>query len=185
MEVTYPYTIKNCIGETLTFKGVQKEEGGDKLLVENFVSPGSGPVMHRHWLQDEVFTVVKGRLGYEIAGQPFQYAKEGETVEFKRGVPHRFWNAGEEVMHCKGYLQPANSIVFFLSTLFAAQNKTGSGRPEKFDSAYLLTKYASEYELIGLPAIVKKVILPLTYHIGRVTGKYKELDKRAPEPLAS
>jgi hypothetical protein len=101
---------------------------------------------------------------------------------FKRGTPHRFWNAGEEVLHCTGYVKPANTIVFYLSAVYAAQNKTGTERPEKFDGAYLLKRYASEYEMAELPGFVKKVIIPITYYIGRLLGKYKHF-KNAPEPV--
>jgi quercetin dioxygenase-like cupin family protein len=182
MTIRYPHTIKNCIGETIIFKGIEKTENGDRAIAENFVTPGNGPIMHTHWLQDEVFTVVKGSLGYEIKGQPKQYAKEGETVVFKRGVAHRFWNAGEDILHCKGYVEPANTIVFFLSSIFDAQNKSGKAEPEKFDAAYLLTRYSSEYDLTELPGFVKKIILPVTYFFGKLLGKYPHF-KDAPEPV--
>ena len=112
MKITYPHKIQNCIGETLIFKEVQHEPDGDRLVVENYVEPGIGPVMHTHWLQDECLTVVKGRLGYEIQGQPKQYVNEGETILFERGVAHRFWNAGEDILHCQGWVKPANTLAF-------------------------------------------------------------------------
>ena len=182
MEYTLPHTIENCIGEKLTFLQIEKEPDGDKLIVENYVVPGSGPIMHTHWLQDEALTVVKGKLGYEIQGQPFKYAEEGETVIFKRGTPHRFWNNGSEVLHCKGWVKPANTLVFYLSSIYAAQNKSGTGQPETFDGAYLLTRYKSEYDLPLLPAFVKKVVLPATVMVGKLMGKYKHF-KNAPEPI--
>jgi quercetin dioxygenase-like cupin family protein len=182
MEITYPHIIENCIGEKLIFKQLQPEPDGDRLLVENYVVPGSGPVMHTHWLQDECLTVVKGRLGYEIAGQPKRYVNEGETVLFKRGEAHRFWNDGEQILHCKGWIKPANTIVFYLSSVFAAQNKSGKGQPEMFDGAYLLTKYSSEYDLPEIPRFVKKIVIPATYYVGRLLGKYKHF-KNAPAPV--
>ncbi len=144
MQYPLPHTIENCIGEKLIFKELLPEEGGDRLLVENYVVPGSGPTMHTHWLQDEALTVVEGRLGYQVQGSPQKYAAAGETVVFQRGTPHRFWNAGKEVLHCTGWLKPANTIVFFLSPIYAAQNKSGGARPERFDAAYLLTRYAAD-----------------------------------------
>jgi hypothetical protein len=182
MPITYPHTIESCIGEKLIFCELQKEPDGDRLLVENYVQPGSGPLMHTHWLQDEVLTVVKGKIGYQVKGGPEQFAGEGETVAFNRGVAHRFWNAGEDVLHCKGYIKPANTIVFFLSSIFAAQNKSGQSKPEAFDGAYLLKRYASEYDLPDLPPFVKKVIIPATYYVGKLLGKYKHF-KNAPEPV--
>ena len=129
MNNTYPHVIENCIGEKLIFREVEKEPDGDKLIVENYVTPGRGPVMHTHLLQDEALTVIKGRLAYEVADQHVQYANEGDTVLFKRGTPHRFWNDGQEVLHCEGWLKPANTIVFFLSAIYAAQNKSGKVQP--------------------------------------------------------
>lgn len=178
MKITYPHTIENCIGEKLIFKSLE----GDKLLVENYVKPGAGPIMHTHFKQEEALTVVSGKIGYQLLGEEPKYAGPGETVLFVRGTPHRFWNAGEDILHCTGYIHPANTIVYYLSAIFAAQNKTNSERPEMFDSAYLLTRYASEYDLPEMPKFVKKVILPLTVSVGKVLGKYKHFED-APEAV--
>ena len=184
MNYSLPHTIENCIGEKLIFKQLIKEPDGDKLLVENYVTPLSGPPMHTHFLQDEMLTVVKGHLGYQVAGQEAKYAAIGESVEFKRGVPHRFWNAGKDILHCTGHIKPANTIVFFLSAIYNAQNKSGTARPEAFDGAYLLTKYSTEYDMVGIPKFVKKVIIPATFLIGKVLGKYKHFEN-APAALKS
>jgi quercetin dioxygenase-like cupin family protein len=182
MNITYPHIIENNIGEKLIFEGIQKEADGDRLVGESFVAPGFGPIMHTHWLQDEGFTVLKGRIGYQVAGGPEQFATEGESVVFKRGTPHRFWNAGNETLNCKCWIKPANTIVFFLTSIFEAQKKSGTGKPEMFDAAYLLTRYSSEYDLHELPPFVKKVVMPVTYYTGKLLGKYKHF-KNAPEPV--
>ena len=101
---------------------------------------------------------------------------------FKPGVPHRFWNDGEEILHCTGYVKPANTIVFYLSSIYAAQNKTGTGQPETFDGAYLMKRYASEYDMPELPGFVKKIIIPATYYLGKLLGKYRHF-KGAPAPV--
>lgn len=182
MKISYPHTITNCEGETIIFHGVQEEADGDKVIVENFVQPGHGPAMHTHFLQDESLTVVKGKLGYHVLGEAEKYAHAGETVLFKRGVPHRFWNAGPDILNCQGYIKPANTIVFFLSAIYAAQNKSGKAEPEAFDGAYLLTRYGQEYDIHGIPTFVKKTVMPLTYNLGCLLGKYKHF-KDAPEPV--
>jgi quercetin dioxygenase-like cupin family protein len=173
MNYSLPHTIKNPIGETLIFKELIKEPDGDKLLVENYVVPKSGPLMHTHFLQEEGLTVVEGRIGYQIQHEEPKFAGPGETVVFKPGVAHRFWNDGEGVLHCTGYVKPANTIVFYLSSIYAAQNKSGTAQPEKFDGAYLLKRYASEYDMAEIPGFVKKVIIPITYYLGKLLGKYK------------
>lgn len=182
MNITYPHTISTHHGEKLIFHGTESSPEGERVLVENFVAPGSGPPIHVHWQQDESLTVVKGTIGYQVAGQPAQYAGIGQTIVFKRGVAHRFWNAGEEVLNCRGWVNPANSIVFFLSAVYAAQNKSGKPQPEAFDAAYLLTQYADEYDMVEIPFLVRKVIMPVTYQVGKLLGKYKHFQE-APTPL--
>ncbi|GAB3902770.1 hypothetical protein GCM10028803_30020 [Larkinella knui] len=182
MTIVYPHTIQNCLGETLTFLSVETSPEGDKVLVENQVSPNSGPPMHTHFRQDEELTVVSGKMGYQVLGQEAHYAQAGESVRFNRGIPHKFWNAGQTPLICRGWVQPANTIVYFLSAIYAAQNKSGSEKPEAFDAAYLMTRYASEYDMADIPTFVKKVIIPITYLIGRLLGKYKHFAD-APAPL--
>lgn len=182
MTITYPHVIENGSGETLTFSELIHEAGGDKVIGENLVQPQSGPPMHIHWLQDEGFTVVKGTMGYQILGGPKQYAKAGESFVFNRGVPHRFWNAGEEVLQCRAWVKPAHNFVYFLTAVFAAQKKSGSHKPDLFDMAFLLRRYKSEFDMTELPVFVKKVILPVMYVIGSMRGKYKKFSD-APAPI--
>jgi quercetin dioxygenase-like cupin family protein len=181
MNYQFPHSIENCLGEKLVFLQMEEGPGGSRVLVENFVQPGFGPPMHTHFLQEETLTVVKGRIGYLVKGQQPQFAEAGATVVFKPGVPHRFWNAGDDVLHCKGYITPAHTIVFFLSSIYAAQNKTGSAKPDMFDGAYLLKRYAAEYDM-ELPWLVKKVIIPITYYTGKLLGEYDHF-KDAPAPV--
>ncbi|GAB3494055.1 hypothetical protein GCM10027341_09740 [Spirosoma knui] len=182
MNITYPHTIENGHGEKLIFQGVIREPDGDKVYGENFVSPGGGPPMHVHWLQDEGFTVIKGKIGYQIQGQPEQFAGEGDTILFKRGVGHRFWNAGTDTLQCKAWIKPANTIVFFLSSIFAAQTKSNTTRPELFDTAYLLTRYKSEYDMMEIPKFVRKGIMPVIYRVGKLLNKYEHF-KDAPQAV--
>jgi quercetin dioxygenase-like cupin family protein len=180
MDIRCPHTIENCIGEKLIFLGVEQEPDGDRVLVENFVQPGAGPTMHVHFLQDEAITVLEGSIGYQVLGGPKQSAGAGETILFKRGVPHKFWNSGEGVLHCKGWIKPANSVVYFLTALFNAQNKSRSAEPEIFDGAFLMTRYRTEYAIPEIPAFVRKTIIPATYMVGKMLGKYGHF-KDAPE----
>ena len=180
--INFPHTIENHLGEKLVFRQLVRENGQDKLLVENFLTPGAGPVMHVHFQQDEGLTVKRGRMGYQVLGEEPKYVEAGESVTFLRGTPHRFWNAGDDELNCEGWLQPANSVAYFLDALYAAVNKSGKEAPEMFDGAYLLTRYRSEYDLPEIPTFVKRVVMPITVRIGKLLGKYRHFDN-APEPL--
>jgi len=53
-------------------------------------------------------------MGYLLFGQEPKVALVGETVLFKRGTPHKFWAAGNEPLHCKGWIAPAFNFVKYL-----------------------------------------------------------------------
>jgi hypothetical protein len=132
--------------------------------------------------QDESLTVSKGLMGYQIEGEEEKFLKEGESVIFKRGQMHRFWNAGEDMLESEGLVKPANSLDYFLTGIYNSMNKAGKAEGDPFDSAFLMTRYKTEYDLKEIPAFVKEVIFPITVLIGRLLGKYKHF-KDAPEPL--
>ena len=182
MNIKYPHIIENNLGEKLIFLSSGKDTDSDKVLVENFVEPGAGPVMHTHLKQDEALTVVSGEMTYQVLGEEPKIAKPGDSVVFKRGTPHKFWNSGNTVLNCTGWIKPANSIIYYLDAIYSAQKKSGKYQPEIFDAAYLMTRYKSEYDLPEMPFFVKKVLMPIVYLTGRITGKYNHF-KDAPKPV--
>ncbi len=182
MKYNYPYTIDNGLGEKLIFREVVNESDGEKVIAENFVQPGAGPLMHIHLLQEEALTVISGEMTYQVLGQEPKIARAGETALFKRGVAHKFTNSGDTVLNCTGWLKPANTIVFYLSAIYDAQKKSGKPQPELFDAAYLMTRYKTEYDLPEMPFFVKKVILPIVCMTGKLLGKYDHF-KDAPLPV--
>lgn len=178
MQHQFPFSIETKYGEKITFLRME----GNKLLLEGFCAPMAGPGFHTHLRQDEGVTVLRGKIGYQIFGGPEQFGSVGDSVTFKRGVPHRFWNAGEEELHISGWIDPAENVTFFLTTLYDALNQGSDKRPEMFDGAYLTCRYRNEYDVPDMPGFVKKVIMPIAYFIGNLTGKYNKF-KDAPQPL--
>lgn len=182
MKITLPSQIESGQGEKIIFKEIIKEPDGEKVLIEGYCLPNAGPAMHVHYKQDEGITVVKGKMGCQILGQEPVYYTVGQEAIFLRNTPHRFWNAADDELIVSSWVKPANSIIFFLTTLYAAQKKTGTSRPEAFDAAYLMVRYKNEYGLPELPSFVKNIIMPITYRIGKLLGKYKNFND-APAPL--
>ena len=74
------------------------------------------------------------------------------------------------------------SGLFALSTLFASAKENG-GRPGLFDGAFLMTRYRSEFEMLEIPAFVRRVVMPIVYMVGTALGKYRKF-AGAPEPVA-
>lgn len=179
---SYPYTIDNGHGEQLIFTGVTQGPDGDRAEAEGIAQPGAGPPMHVHHLQEEAAQVASGRLGYQVLGGDVQFAGPGELVVWPPGTPHKWWNAGDTELRITGWCRPAGNIEFFLGSLFASTKENGRGRPAMFDAAFLLTRYRSEYAMLALPTIVRSVVMPMLYVIGRVLGRYEKY-RDAPEPI--
>lgn len=178
MRYTHPHTIENGHGEQLTFVRLE----GDKLIVENLVQPGAGPPMHVHYKQAESLTVVSGRIGVQELGKEPTEHGPGATVTFRAGVAHKFWAAGNEPLRCTGWIQPAHNIEYFLTEIYASTKASGKGRPGDFEGAYLGLRYKSEFDILEVPAFVRKVIFPITVFFGKLAGKHRKYAE-APEPV--
>lgn len=179
---TYPHVIENGHGETLVFARRIPTATGDRLEGWNFVKPGAGPVMHVHHYQEEGFTVERGTLAYQRAGEAPQFAVAGESVVFRPGEPHRFWNAGTDDLICAAYVEPADNVEYFLGEIFASTKRSANARPDLFDAAYLARRYRSEYALHVVPALVQRILFPIVVAIGTMLGKYDKYAD-APQPI--
>jgi uncharacterized cupin superfamily protein len=181
---TYPHTIeKGAGGERLTFlRRIPSARGDERLEVENVVKPGSGPPMHVHHYQEEALTAVEGRIGYQRPGEPEHFAGPGETVTFRAGEAHRFWNSGEGDLRCTGYIEPADNIEYFLGAIYESQKEKKGPQPNPLDAAFLARRYRSEFGMVGIPAPVQRFAFPVMVMIGRLLGRYDKYAD-APEPV--
>ena len=180
---SYPYTIQNGGGELLTFERRIPTPAGDRLEGGNVVAPGAGPPMHVHHFQEEALTVMRGRLGYQRVGESPAFAGPGETIVFRAGEGHRFWNAGEEELECSAYIEPAGNVEYFLEGIFDSTRAHGGVRPGIFDAAYLTRRYRTEFEMLAIPRIVQRLLFPVIVAVGKRLGKYEKYAD-APLPLA-
>jgi quercetin dioxygenase-like cupin family protein len=178
----YPHAIENGEGEVITFLGVVRDPDGDRMDIEMTAPPGVGAPMHLHHLQDEAMTVVAGRIGLQFAGEEPRYGGPGETVFLKRGIGHRWWNAGPTELRCTGWARPVHNIEYFLTSIFDSSKQAGGVRPGIFDAAFLTTRYRSEIQMLDIPAVVQKVVFPVVLALGNMLGKYDKF-KDAPEPF--
>ena len=179
---TYPHTIENGGGEFLTFDRRVPGAAGDRLEGNNVVRPGAGPPMHVHYLQEEGLTVRAGRMGYQRLGETAQFAGPGETVVFKPGDAHRFWNAGQDDLLCDAYVEPADNVEYFLTEIFASVKRSGGARPDPFDAAFLTRRYRNEFAMLEIPTPVQRFLFPAVVAVGRLLGKYRRY-ANAPDPV--
>jgi quercetin dioxygenase-like cupin family protein len=182
MKIKLPHTISGA-GEKLTFLKIYVKDGIELLETDIEVQPGCGPPMHTHHRQDESFAIISGKMAYQVAGQDVKYAFPGETVLIKAGLPHKFWNAGEGVLKCKGYVTSPDNYVYFLTELYKSIS-ANKGKPGMYDGAFLLKRYKSEFAIVDIPAFVQKVIFPVVLFVGKLVGKHKKFSN-APLPVGS
>ena len=181
MGIALPFTIESVNKEKLTFSKLTIRNGVEYLEGENEVQPNSGPPMHLHHKQDECLTVITGIMGYQLLGEEKKYAGPGESVLFKAGKAHKFWNAGTELLRCSAWITPADNVVYFLSEIFKSSNKNG-GRPGMYDAAFLLNRYKSEFAMLDIPEFIQKLVFPAVLFFGNLVGKNKKFSD-APAPI--
>jgi mannose-6-phosphate isomerase-like protein (cupin superfamily) len=178
---TYPHTIDNGGGERITFARSVAGASGERLEGDNVVEPGAGPPMHVHHHLDEVFRVEEGRIGYQRRGESPQFAGPGETIAFKAGEAHRFWNAGDVTLRCAASMEPADNAEYILTEIFASSKRRGGAGPNLFDFAFLARRYRSEYAASDVPALVQRFVFPVIVAIGTLLGRYERYaDAREP-----
>lgn len=177
-----PHVIDNGAGERLVFNRRVRGTRGVRLEGETTVQPGAGPPMHVRHRQAHGFTVLQGRLGYEVQGQGARFAGPGAYVEFQPGVPHRFWNAGDVELRCAGFIEPAHNAEFFLTELFDSMRRTGNGRPDLFDVAYLSQRYGHEYSVLQIPRAIQRLLFPVLVFLGVALGLFERYEN-APAPI--
>ena len=99
--------------------------GGAFSLVEHPLPPRAlGAPVHTHQNEDEYTYVLEGRVGLQLGDEVIE-AAPGDLVFKPRGVPHAFWNAGDEPARMLEIISPAGFEDYFreLAPLLAAPER--------------------------------------------------------------
>jgi quercetin dioxygenase-like cupin family protein len=99
--------------------------GGAFSLVEHPLPPRAlGSPVHTHKNEDEYTYVLEGRVGLQLGDELIE-AGPGDLVFKPRGVPHAFWNAGDEPARMLEIISPAGFEDYFreLAPLLAAPER--------------------------------------------------------------
>jgi mannose-6-phosphate isomerase-like protein (cupin superfamily) len=87
--------------------------GGAFGLVEHDLPAGQlGSPVHMHEREDEYSYVLSGRLTAQV-GDDVVEAGPGELVVKPRGIPHAFWNAGDEPVRFLELISPGGFEEYF------------------------------------------------------------------------
>jgi quercetin dioxygenase-like cupin family protein len=99
-------------GLGVDFKIPAAMTGGAFSIVEHPLDPGRLIPPHIHYNEDELSYVVSGEVGVRIGDRDY-VAGPGSYVFKPRGIPHTFWNAGDEPVRLLELISPAGFERYF------------------------------------------------------------------------
>lgn len=155
---------------------IRGDEEGDSEpgLGHLVVKPGGaviGEHVHPHF--QERFQVISGRLGARIDGVERTLAA-GDEVTVPAGVPHDWWNAGDDDAGVLVEIAPLNTrFLEMLGTLFGLANagKTNTkGMPNPLQLALIGQEFSDVIVFTKPPAAVQKVAFGILGGLGRLRG---------------
>jgi mannose-6-phosphate isomerase-like protein (cupin superfamily) len=99
------------LGNRFVLRG--EDAGGRFALVEHTIPPHAlAAPIHVHEREDEYSFVLAGRMGAQI-GDDVLEAGPGELVVKPRGIPHAFWNPGDEETRVLEIISPTGFEQYF------------------------------------------------------------------------
>jgi mannose-6-phosphate isomerase-like protein (cupin superfamily) len=134
------------LGTRYLVRGDQTD--GRFALIEHTIPPRAlaAPV-HTHEDEDEYSYVLSGRMG-AVVGDEVVEAGPGELVAKPRGIPHAFWNAGDEPVRLLELISPGAFGQYFadLAPILAA-----AGEPDVQAVAAIQSRFrlSMDFQSIG------------------------------------
>jgi mannose-6-phosphate isomerase-like protein (cupin superfamily) len=126
--------------------------GGAFSLVEHPLPPRTlGAPLHTHRNEDEYSYVLEGRVGLQLGDEVLE-AGPGELVFKPRGIPHAFWNAGDEPARLLELISPAGFESYFreVAPLLAA------AEPDEAAIGEILARYELDMDFDTIPALAER-----------------------------
>ena len=121
-------------------------------LVEHPLPPRAlGSPLHTHRNEDEYSYILEGQIGLQL-GDETLLAKAGDLVFKPRGIPHAFWNAGDEPARLLEIISPAGFENYFreLAPLLAAEKRDAAAIGE------VVAKYDLEIDFATIPLLTEQ-----------------------------
>jgi len=131
-----------------------------------------GPPLHIHHLEDEEGWITAGTLSAEVDGQRLTF-RPGEAVRLPRGVPHRWWNEGDELLAFEGYTRPAGDFDRYLQAVFEVMNAGPPNRPPLFYLAHLALRHRRTQTVLVLPPVIQGLLFRAVVFVGTLSGRYR------------
>ena len=160
-------------GEVLNLRRERDNQGRLVLELDGSLPPrADGPPLHTHFYELEEGKVLAGTLGAQVGMEKFT-VPAGGTAVLPLGVPHRWWNAGDDLLKFRGTVTPVVDLDCYLQAVFAVFNASANGRPSLFYWAAVLWRHRETQSIMAPPRAIQRMVFPLIIAIGRILGKYR------------
>jgi quercetin dioxygenase-like cupin family protein len=154
-----------------------QETNGELSVADLRVRPGGAVIgAHIHPTIDERFTVLKGKIGYMLGSQK-GVLQPGDCVNLPHGIPHDWWNAGDEEARVIVEIRPAARFEQMATTLFclAREGKTNQkGVPNPLQMAVIAKEFEDVVVFLNPPPWVQRLLFGILAPLGRLLG-YKAI----------
>ena len=160
-------------GERVVVRIGSAETAGARAVVDLCIRP-TGAVVGEHWhpAMEERFTVLRGRVGFRLAGKE-QIAEPGREIDVAAGVPHDWWNAGDEEARVRVEIRSSKRFEILMLNLFglAQDGKTNArGLPNLLQLALLVPDFRDFIRFTRPPPIVQSLLFAILAPIARLLG---------------
>jgi mannose-6-phosphate isomerase-like protein (cupin superfamily) len=184
MSQTHPI-VNPLSGEQIVIVRTAAQTGGEVLDWELLLAPGGKvPSSHAHPEQEEIFTVLEGRMRFRV-GRRRLLLTPGQRVRVPPGTVHHFANAGPVTARVAVESRPALDMAELLETAAAmAQDQHAAGRvlPRPVDLALFMTDFQREVRAPFLPPGLVRALAGSLARLARrrgLDGRYQRLRQRA------
>jgi len=159
-------------GEVLELQR-QKQDGEPVLEIRGTLPPHrEGPPRHVHHFEDEEGLVTAGILSAEVGGQRID-AGPGQSVRLPRGVPHRWWNAGDQPLSFEGRALPVVDLDRYLQAIFEVMNAGPANQPPLFYLAHVAVRHRRTQSVRVMPPSVQEILFRVAVVLGTLLGRYR------------
>lgn len=159
-------------GQRMIFRQTAADTNGALLQVETVNPPGPAEPEHIHPEQVSSAEVLAGALTFNVAGTVHR-VPAGEKIVIPAGVPHFFWNDGEEDARAIQELRPALRTEDFFTTWFALARDdklNAKGMPPLLQMVALVQPYARVMRPTSPPWPLLRAMAWLLGPLARVRG---------------
>jgi mannose-6-phosphate isomerase-like protein (cupin superfamily) len=172
---TSPTTLRLANRHTGELLEIRREvRDGDAVFGLRGTLPAhrQGPPLHIHHLEDEEGRILAGTLSAEVDGRRLTVGPGG-SVRLPRGVPHRWWNDGDQPLDFEGYTRPAVDLDCYLQAVFEVMNAGEPNRPPLFYLAHVALRHRRTQTVLVMPHLIQAIVFRVVVAVGTLLGRYR------------